>query len=67
MQNAVPLRRLPYLVLALALAALGRVLDQIADFPGGTEDDFYNWLDAVLAPPAIAGKMTNVSPSETSV
>ena len=48
-------------------AALGRVLDQIPAFDGDTENDFYEWLDAVLAPPAIAGKMTNVSPSETSV
>jgi hypothetical protein len=48
-------------------AALGRVLDTVGNFPGGTETQFYTWLDATLQPPAMAGRMTSVSPSDTLV
>jgi hypothetical protein len=48
-------------------ATLGRILDIVGEWPGGTEMDFYAWLDRVMAPPAMAGRMTSVSFSDTPV
>jgi hypothetical protein len=48
-------------------ATLGAVLDRLKEFAGSTETQFFGWLNSVLAPPAMAGRMTSVSPSDTSV